>query len=187
MPLPDRRQKLIRLLPEQVKDLETAVKRCGSTEQSFMSAAVMRAVEDVLQRQEEVRERRKGTRDARRRDLEEPVGLGLGSRRRGAEASAPPSAPPGVTINVGPGAGTSDAASKLAAWVIAGPGHREPRLREAAEILRVSAGTKEEGDALVAQLEAAVAVRGQQEQKKGGLSALLRGDGLSSLKDLLGS
>lgn len=187
MALPDRRQKPVRFLPEQVSRLERAVKLSGSTEQAYMATAIMQRVEDDLARQGEASERRRDAREGRRgRDGEEPMGLGL--RRRVVEpAPAPPAAPQGVVVNVGPGAGGSDAVTRLAAWVMAGPGHREPRLREGAEILKASASSKEEGEQLAGQLEAAVAQRSQQEQKKGGLAALLRGDGLFSFKDLLGS
>lgn len=153
-----------------------------------MATAIMQRVEDDLAREGEASERRRDARDSRRRDGEEPAGLGLGLRRRAAEpAPAPPAAPQGVVVNVGPGAGGSDAVTRLAAWVMAGPGYREPRLREAAEILKASASSKEEGEQLATQLEAAVAQKSQQEQKKGGLAALLRGDGLFSWKDWLES
>lgn len=186
MALPDRRQKPVRLLPEQVSRLERAVRLSGSTEQSYMATAIMQRVEDDLAREGEASERRRDARDGRRRDGEEPAGLGLGLRRRAAEPPAPPAAPQGVVVNVGPGAGGSDAVARLAAWVMAGPGHREPRLREASEILKASASSKEEGEQLAGQLEAAVAQRSQQEKPKG-LAALLRGDGLFSWKDWLES
>lgn len=127
------------------------------------------------------RERQREGRDGRRADLE-PVGLGLRRAAAQMSPSAPPAAPQGVVVNVGPQPGGLTA--KLAAWIGAAPSYEQDvRLRQAVEIL---GGSEEEKEAHAAQLQAAVAGK-KAEPRSSGLGRLLRADlgGLEGLKELL--
>lgn len=168
--LPDRQRPSIRFTPDQAERLKRVLKHRGQTAQAFLLQAAMREIEETeaeIRLGRDDRQRRRDAKEARRAD-DAPVGLGIRPRSAPeAEAPAPPPTPQGqVVVNVGGGNGApapaagGDTIARLATYVTTGPEYeRDTRLRSATEMLHASSGNKEEGLALAAQLDAAVAAR----------------------------
>ena len=169
--LPGRHHIPLRLPPDLHARLDRALKRRGHTKQSFVQAAVTRALEELeddLRAYDDRRQSRRDVRDARR-TAEEPQGLGIrhSAGRRSIEEAEPtpaPSPPVQVVVNSGNGSGGNgsggDLITRLAAYVTTGPDYeRDGRLRRAVEMLRASSNGEEERQDLAQKLDAAVTAR----------------------------
>jgi hypothetical protein len=164
-----------------MKRLDKAARYCGVSRQKFCESAVMAEVAETERRQFD----RRATRDEQRTqtprtpdtDGSGPAGLGLAAALRGKsptaeEQTTAPQAP--VVVNVGTtgsggGAVGGDSIERLATFVTAAHDfERERRLRQAVEVLRVTASTDEERRVLAARLDEAIAAKAAAKPQGGG-------------------
>lgn len=164
MPPTDREIKTLRLTAEQNRRLERAAESQGQTQQAFILAAVMRAIEDCETTREQSRDRRRRSERDHRSD--EPMGLGL-HRDKAKPAPAPETAQSQVVVNVGKqDAGSDDIVMRLADDVCDGPEfNREQRLHAAVETLRRLCRSDSEREEMARKLDAEVARRTKPAEK----------------------
>ena len=164
--LSDLIQKPIRLRKSLIKEIDEIRDSRGQTFQTFVQAAIMKAVAEAKTEEASSKSRRSDDREKRKA----PVGLGMRERLEEMMAPSTPdegpetrqAAPQGVTVNVGGAAsgagGTSADIATLARMVVEGPRTDRRRLLESAcKALAKSAKTSEESIALAEQLDAEIA------------------------------